>query len=102
MNAAKLSAAIDENAAREAKLRAELEACFSRMAATPDGEQCITHLCHQFQLGERLTIADKSGAVDPHRAAIREGEQAAVFHILKLIARGKGESAITIPIKTTP
>lgn len=100
MNSNSLSSRLTEAAERDAKLRAELEACFARMADTPDGAECIKHLCHQFELGERLSIPDANRAVDPHRAAIREGEQAVVFHILKLAAKGKGESTITIPIKT--
>jgi hypothetical protein len=56
------------------------------------GDDVVSHLCRQFGVGQRAFVPDDKRAVDPHRAAIRDGEHSVIFHILKLRARGKGEN----------
>ena len=51
---------------------------------TPEGKELVTFLTKTVGLTERTFIPDQNGAIDPYRAAIKDGERAIVSLICKL------------------
>lgn len=62
---------------------------FASVLMTEDGKAVIDHLWKRFGVDERVFIADPSGAVCPLRAAVRDGERAAIKYIFALARKAK-------------
>jgi hypothetical protein len=57
----------------------------SSVFASPDGKALLSHLDSRFGLCERVFIPAQTGSICPYRAAIRDGERAAIAYLHSLI-----------------
>lgn len=55
--------------------------------STDSGRELLSYLWNRFGVTERVFLATPSGSLDTHRAAIRDGERAAISHIFHLIRK---------------
>lgn len=90
-------AAAKATAAKQKTEIDRLSQAFAAVLMSDDGKAVINHLWKRFGLDERVFIADANGAVCPLRAAVRDGERAAIKYILELARKSQPE----IPTPTT-
>jgi hypothetical protein len=81
----KAAAAIHADHARKAQDR--LFQQFAAVFSTDDGQAVLAHLEARFDIKGRTFIATETGTLCPLRAAVRDGERAAVNYILTLIEK---------------
>ena len=72
----------------------------ARVFSSPDGIELLTHLWQRFDVPGRTFLMSRDGAVCPLRAALRDGERAAVNYLLTLAA--EHDPGIYQKIATTP
>ena len=66
------------------KLSANTAKLAEKALNTPEGKELVNFLTQAVGLTERTFIPDQHGAIDPYRAAIKDGERAIVSLITKL------------------
>ncbi len=60
---------------------------FAAVFSTDDGQAVLAHLEARFDIKGRTFIATETGTLCPYRAAVRDGERAAINYILTLIEK---------------
>jgi len=80
------AATAQQAAHREANDR--LAAIASEKFGDANGQELLEHLIKRFDLTGRTFITTERGEVNALRAAVRDGERAAVQHLLKLCRQG--------------
>jgi hypothetical protein len=63
---------------------------------TEAGTELLAHLCRHFGLTGRSFLPDSQASLCPYRAAVRDGERAALSHIITLIK--KANPAYPLPL----
>ena len=63
---------------------------------TTDGQELLAHLVRRFDLTGRVFLASDRGEVNAVRAALRDGERAAVRHLIDLCRRADKDFSIPL------
>lgn len=89
--------------AKTANLQKDLDRlsqAFANVLLSEDGQTVMNHLWKRFGVDDRVFIADPNGIVCPLRAAIRDGERAAIKYIYELARKSKPD--LKPPTPTQP
>ncbi len=96
---AKRAAATAKTTANQKDLD-RLSQAFAAVLMSEDGKTVMNHLWKRFGIDDRVFINDGNGSLCPLRAAIRDGERAAIKYIFELARKSKPD--LQTPTTTQP